>query len=80
MGAVDVAFLWMRYIHFALVPLLVFAIHKDLRKKSKDLLCCCLRPNSVESASPRPISVYIRKRRQELRKQRMINKNLTNYR
>ena len=67
-----------RYIHCAVAPLLIFAIHKEMRKKSKDLLCCW-RPNSVESSSPRPISAYLRRQRKELEKQKKKFKNITNY-
>ncbi|TRY77226.1 hypothetical protein TCAL_10565 [Tigriopus californicus] len=74
----DTIFVWLRYIHAALVPWVIFGLHKDLRKKAKDLVCC-FRPNSVENASPRPISAYLRRQRKELQKQKKKFKNITNY-
>jgi len=80
LGPHDAAVVWLRFIHAALVPVLVFAVHKELRKKAKDLLCCCWRPNSVENASPRPVSSYLRMQRKKLReKQRNGKSNITNY-
>jgi len=80
LGLHDSVVVWLRFLHAALVPLLVFAVHKDLRKKAKDLLCCCLRPNSVENASPRPVSSYLRMQRKKLRdKQKNGKSSITNY-
>ena len=76
---VDTVFVWLRYIHFALAPIVIFIIHKDLRKKAKDLLCCW-RPNSVQNSSPRPISAYLREKRKIMNEQKKKFKNVTNYR
>ncbi len=76
----DTVFVWLRYVHFMLLPLLVFAIHKELRKKAKELLCCCCwRPNTVESHSPRPVSQYLREHQKMLKEQKKKFKNITNY-
>jgi len=47
-GTVDTVFVWLRFIHAVLVPLVIFVLHKDLRKKAATLIMCW-RPNSVES-------------------------------
>jgi hypothetical protein len=78
LNELDTAFVWLRYMHCVLAPILIYAIHKDIRKKTKELLCCW-RPNSVESASPRPVSMYLRRQRKELEKQKKKFKNITNY-
>ncbi len=44
----DTVLVWLRYVHAALVPIAIFALHKDLRKKAATLIMCW-RPNSVES-------------------------------
>ena len=69
-----------RYVHAALVPMLIFLLHKDLRKKAEEILCCW-RPNSVESkAKPtRPISAYMHRKRREWEKKQKKFKNIANF-
>ena len=79
-GPHDSIFVWLRFIHFALVPVLVFAIHKDLRKKTEVLVCVCWRPNSVETRLGRPMSSYIYKKQRELGKRNNKKfKNVTHH-
>merc|ERR1712096_467578 len=82
MGIMDTIFVWLRYIHFTIVPLIVFAIHKDLRKKTELLVCVCWRPNSIETnrhSADRPVSAYIYQLRKERKKKMKRYKHLTNY-
>ena len=72
-----------RYIHAVLVPILIFIVHKDLRKKAEIIICCCWRPNSVEnkksSQEMRPISAYLHQKRREWEKKQKKFKNITNH-
>ena len=72
-----------RYIHAVLVPILIFIVHKDLRKKAEIIICCCWRPNSVEtkksSKEMRPISAYLHQKRREWEKKQKKFKNITNH-
>ena len=79
LGPWDTIFVWLRFIHFALVPILIFGIHKDLRKKTEVLMCVCWRPNSVETKLGRPMSSYIYKKQQEWKKKQKKFKNVTHY-
>ena len=95
LGAMDTVFVWMRFIHSALVPIVIFILHKDLRKKM-EMLLCCWRPNSVDKmigpsggggifsngrqSGPRPISAYIQDKRIQWEKKQKKFKNVTNYR
>ena len=70
-----------RYVHAALVPMLIFLLHKDLRKKAEEILCCW-RPNSVESKASkptRPISAYMHRKRREWEKKQKKFKNIANF-
>ena len=65
-----------------MVPILIFLLHKDLRKKAEVILCCW-RPNSVEnkksSRESRPISAYMHQKRREWEKKQKKFKNVANY-
>ena len=71
-----------RYIHAVLVPILIFVVHKDLRKKA-EIIICCWRPNSVEhkksSQEMRPISAYLHQKRRDWEKKQKKFKNITNH-
>ena len=60
--------------------MLIFLLHKDLRKKAEEILCCW-RPNSVETkAKPtRPISDYMHRKRREWEKKQKKFKNIANF-
>ena len=74
--------LFSRYIHSILVPILIFIVHKDLRKKA-EIIICCWRPNSVEnkksSLEARPISAYLHRKRRDWEKKQKKFKNVTNF-
>ena len=67
-----------------MVPILIFIVHKDLRKKAEIIVCCCWRPNSVEtnkksSQEMRPISAYLHQKRREWEKKQKKFKHITNH-
>ena len=72
--------MFFRYVHAALVPFIIFLLHKDLRKKAEEILCCW-RPNSVETNKKptRPISDYMHRKRREWEKKQKKFKNIANY-
>ncbi|XP_023330802.1 uncharacterized protein LOC111703159 [Eurytemora carolleeae] len=77
---VQTTFIWMRYIHCALVPILIFVINKEIRRKAIDFVFF-LRKNSVQSASPRPLSAMLHRQTLELNRQKQMKKfKLTDYR
>lgn len=78
---VEIILLWLRFIHFALVPIVIFSLHKDLRKKAEMLVCFCWRPNSVDNRKlmDRPVSAYLYQRREDLKKRKKKYRNVTNF-
>ena len=64
------------------MPILIFIVHKDLRKKA-EIIICCWRPNSVEnkksSLETRPISAYLHRKRRDWEKKQKKFKNVTNF-
>ena len=75
----ETVFVWLRFIHFALVPIVVFILNKDVRQKAGDLLICCGRSRS-NSITPRPISAMLHRQHLELhRKQEQKKFKLCDY-
>ena len=69
---------WMRFIHFCLVPIVVFILNKDIRHKAGDLLICC--GSSRSTITPRPISALLHRQNLELhRKQEQKKFKLCDY-
>ena len=60
----ETVFVWLRYIHCALVPLTILVLNKDIRQKALDLVLCCRRARS-SSVSPRPISALLHRQNLE---------------
>ena len=63
---VETVFVWMRFIHFALVPIVVLILNKDIRQKAGELFCCG-RSRST-SIAPRPISALLHRQNLEFNK------------
>ena len=60
----ETVFVWLRYIHCALVPLVILVLNKDIRQKAADLVLCCGRARS-SSITPRPISALLHRQHME---------------
>ena len=60
----ETVFVWMRFIHFALMPLIILVLNKDIRHKAGDLLICCGNSRS-NSITPRPISALLHRQNLE---------------
>ena len=60
----ETVFVWLRYVHCALVPLAILLLNKDIRQKAADLVLCCGRTRS-SSVSPRPISALLHRQNLE---------------
>ena len=63
----ETVFVWMRFIHFALMPIVILILNKDIRQKAGDLLICCGRSRS-SSITPRPISALLHRQNMEFNK------------
>ena len=48
----ETIFVWMRFVHCAIVPLVIFILNKDIRQKGTALLCCSA-TNRLNSTAPR---------------------------
>nr|CAD7268353.1 unnamed protein product [Timema shepardi] len=48
-GAFDLICTWGRYHFTILTPILIFTIHKEIRKKCEHLFCCCFHGNIVNN-------------------------------
>ena len=60
----ETVFVWLRYIHCALVPVVILVLNKDIRQKAADLVLCCGRTRS-SSITPRPISALLHRQNLE---------------
>nr|CAD7205190.1 unnamed protein product [Timema douglasi] len=57
-GAFDLICTWGRYHFTILTPILIFTIHKEIRKKCEHLFCCCFHGNIVNSIDEsQPVSI-----------------------
>ena len=48
----ETVFIWMRFLHAAIVPSVIFILNKEIRQKGTALLCCS-RSNRLNSTAPR---------------------------
>ena len=75
----ETVFVWLRFIHCAIVPIVIFILNKDIRKKGTALLYCC-GSRTATSNTPRPISALLHRQSLEVNRQKQMNKfKLTNY-
>ena len=75
----ETVFVWLRFIHCAIVPIVIFILNKDIRKKGTALLYCC-GSRAATSNTPRPISALLHRQSLEVNRQKQMNKfKLTNY-
>ncbi|PSN48853.1 hypothetical protein C0J52_17018 [Blattella germanica] len=65
-GGYDCFFVWCRYSFTILVPIVIFLIHKEVRKKCGHMFCCCCCKNNavVHLDTARSISACVEKRAQ----------------
>ena len=69
---VETVFIWMRFIHFAFVPIVVLILNKDVRQKAGELFCCGRSRSS--SIAPRPISALLHRQNLEFNKKHQQKK------
>ena len=69
---VETVFVWMRFIHFAFVPIVVLILNKDVRQKAGELFCCGRSQSS--SIAPRPISALLHRQNLEFNKKHQQKK------
>ena len=75
----ETVFVWLRFIHCAVVPIVIFILNKDIRKKGTALMRCC-GSSRATSNTPRPISALLHRQSMEVNRQKQMNKfKLTNY-
>ncbi|XP_021942503.1 uncharacterized protein LOC110841345 isoform X2 [Zootermopsis nevadensis] len=65
-GTYDCVLVWFRYKFTVLIPIVVIAVHKEVRKKCEHMFCCCCCRNNavVQLENPRSISACVEKREQ----------------
>jgi len=63
-GDYDCIFVWCRYTFTILVPIVIFLIHKEVRKKCEHMFCCCCCKNNtvVHLDTVRSVSASVEKR------------------
>jgi len=75
----ETVFIWMRFLHAAIVPSVIFILNKEIRQKGTALLCCS-RSNRLNSTAPRPLSALLAQQSREQNRQKQMSKfKLTNY-
>ena len=75
----ETVFVWLRFVHCAIVPIVIFILNKDIRRKGSALLHCC-GSSRATSNTPRPISALLHRQSLEVNRQKQMNKfKLTNY-
>ncbi|KAJ9594241.1 hypothetical protein L9F63_014401, partial [Diploptera punctata] len=78
-GDYDCVLVWCRYSFTILVPIVIFLIHKEVRKKCEHMFCCCCCKNNsiVHLDTARSISACVEKRAEVLSTETQIKKDIT---